>query len=300
LDNYIASFRLSSHSGPVGKWKNLNYSLKVREDSTVRFTVASNQTVIGSIQMDPKWIASHPVNSEGIVELVTEILNTTKSSVGKLIILLFYHNRQTADESQSDDGQFCSYYPPAHADANLSNGLTMDYPSSSGYPMLSINSPFQSRDDMNNGPISANNSRLLFDRNLLSSPADSSLLQNGATKLSFQVEVTEIDLWDLKPMHSFSLISSAKNSPQVSLACGKVSLVSSVQENAGNSCYWTGLKWSFPVTDQATRLRLTVNSRKSPFGNINFTVDQLINALSEDENIKRVISFLFPLFCALF
>jgi hypothetical protein len=291
-------------SGPVGKWENLNYSLKVREDSTIRFTVSSCQTVIGSIQMDPKWIASHPISSEGIVELVTEIYNPSRSSVGKLIIVLFCNvNEAVVEENPNDNRQYFPTFSPHHVDSGLQwvgGGSTVDYSSASGYPMLSVSDPVQNGLFTGPGrPMSANTSHLLFDRNLLSSPADSSVQQNGTAKVSFRVDITEIDLWDLKPMHAFSLVSSAKNCPQVSLACGKVSCVSPVHESAGSSCYWTGLKWSFPVNDQATRLRLIVTSRKCPLGYINFTVDQLINALTENENIKRV-RFIFLQFLILF
>jgi hypothetical protein len=58
--------------------------------------------------------------------------------------------------------------------------------------------------------------------------------------------------------------------------------------NAGNECFWTNLKWTFQVNELSNRLRFTILSKSILIGTIDFKLQQLIDATTEDQFMKRV------------
>eukprot|EP01039_Chlorochromonas_danica_P006535 gene6535-7208_t len=100
----------------------------------------------------------------------------------------------------------------------------------------------------------------------------------------FQVTVDEVDLWDLLPHHGM-----LKNSPSISIACGKWARHSSIKEQAGNACYWTGLQWHYHWIDQRAKLRFTLHARGDRIqGTVAFTLQQLVQSESDNTGFRRI------------
>ena len=100
------------------------------------------------------------------------------------------------------------------------------------------------RQDGKDGPTSS----FIFDQSLLTSSA-------SKLGLSFRMVINEIDIIGLKNAHSIS-----KNSPFISIACGKWSNATMPIINAGNTAFWTKLGWKFNMKNNAS-LRIVVNSK---------------------------------------
>lgn len=51
------------------------------------------------------------------------------------------------------------------------------------------------------------------------------------------------------------------------------------------------MKWSFDISDSKTKLRITVLSKSVLLGAAQFSIQDLMDAVAEDEFVKRVRSF---------
>ncbi len=183
----------------------------------------------------------------------------------------------------------------------------VDEPSNAGDPFSIFNPhlPQVLNDRSINGSVTNDNPAehsLIFDEGIIKGAGNNT--GEIAKNVNFKFLLEEIDLWDLKGVHRWG----SKNSPQVTAACGKfmnsttvsfsspsekvfVDLYSSlkVQQDSGETCFWTGLNWTFTISDQQTRLALTVNSKGVVMAKVFYTLDQLLRAQTEDEKLKRVI-----------
>jgi hypothetical protein len=58
-------------------------------------------------------------------------------------------------------------------------------------------------------------------------------------------------------------------------------------QNAGETAFWTKLNWK-STCKSGGNLRLIVNSKKVVLGSINFSTEDLLNAVSDDKGLRRV------------
>lgn len=58
-------------------------------------------------------------------------------------------------------------------------------------------------------------------------------------------------------------------------------------QNAGDTAYWTKLNWKSNCKSGGN-LRLIVTSKKVVMGSVNFSSDDLLNAISDDRGLRRV------------
>ena len=57
--------------------------------------------------------------------------------------------------------------------------------------------------------------------------------------------------------------------------------------NAGDTAFWTKLNWR-STCKSGGNLRLIVNSKAVVMGAVNFSSDDLLNAVSDDKGLRRV------------
>ena len=113
---------------------------------------------------------------------------------------------------------------------------------------------------------------------------DQSLLKGTSQGISFKMTIYDIDLINLKNAHSLS-----KNSPYVSVACGKWSNATMPLMNAGSTAFWTRLGWKFNMKGSAN-LRIVVNSKDVIIGTAAFNADKLIDTKCDVEGVRRIMA----------
>ncbi len=267
------------NGGAMARWEELLWAIRIRADSRLRFVVKSNQTVIGTAQLDPRQMILLPVNPDGCIEIVADLFSANKSSgiaVGKVVVS-YQVDLESQRRNQFNDvlgvpasptsaltpvkggaGTSFDEYSSKHSLANDS----MPLPRRASPPLDFSQQQFQPT--------------IVFDPNVL-------YAAESEKNYSFRISINEIDLWDLKSFHSL-----AKNCPQLFAVCGRWSGNSTVQTNVSDQCYWSDLQWSFYVVDRTTRLRVRVTSRGKEVGTVFFSLAQLTEAPTDEDLTKRV------------
>jgi hypothetical protein len=60
---------VANSAGPVARWENLDWAMKVRVDSVVNITVMSKNVKVGAADLQPTQLLAVPLNAAGLVEV---------------------------------------------------------------------------------------------------------------------------------------------------------------------------------------------------------------------------------------
>jgi len=258
----LTSVSSSSGAGSTAKWTDLNWAMKIAEDSTIHAIVSSATVPIGRIDIVPKDLLSIPLNTDKLTELSMQ-LEKNGSTTGKIQI---YFQLKPLELPDSSD-ELTSSIGANHDDVSMTQQSILRGLNAAN----AANSTAKDTSNTMNQPV-------IFDPNILT-------VAGGASKMgvSFKVTIHEIDVIDLKNVHPLT-----KNYPFVSLACGRWNETTSVASAGGQSAFWTHLDWNFPMKSNAL-LRIIVSSKKVVIGSAAVGSEHLVKCKTDGEGVKRVV-----------
>jgi len=242
-------------SGSMALWADLNWFLKIREDSYVVIALYSRGKEIGKIEVKPTEFISIPVTNKGITEYKA-LIKSNSATAAKVQIKMKLSNIEAPVEvAQPEDSSIKFVSPSSRADyvnktlATANPSISMrshhgveygqrlyvdddDDDLEEGYrdphPSRSPNGNRDSYASLMDRSAIAVSHKNTNDRNgpLVGAPNESALVIFDSAELfaesdkqkglDFHMSLQEIDLLNLKRVHTFSA-----NAPTVSVACGK-------------------------------------------------------------------------------
>lgn len=242
-------------SGPMAVWTDLNWLMKIREDSYIVIALFSRGKQIGKIEVPPMELISIPVTSKGITEYKVLIKSDSQQATAAKIQIRMKLSNIIIDAVDAatrlqEDSAIKYVSPSSRADymrsqtlaaaASLSmrsrdgveygqrvdddDDLDLDEGYRDPFPVRSPNGYRDSYASRAATPSSYANEGIpsqlaptSFQSAFVIFDSAELLAEAGKQKgLDFHMNLQEIDLLALKSMHTFSA-----NAPTVSVACGK-------------------------------------------------------------------------------
>ena len=251
-------------SGPMAVWTDLNWFMKIREDSYIVIALLSRGKKVGKIEVPPMELINIPVTSKGITEYKVLIKSDSQATAAKIQIRMKLSNiiidtapmdvaarlkeksaiKYVSPSSRADymrsqtlaaaasssmrsrDG--VEYGQPVYVDDD--DDLNLDEGYRDPFPARSPNGYRDSYASRAASPSSYTTNEGIPSQSASTSSVvifDTAELLAEADKqkgLDFHMNLQEIDLLALKSMHTFS-----SNAPTVSVACGKYIFTTKVE-----------------------------------------------------------------------
>jgi len=255
-DRKSAMTSVMKRAGKSARWVDLDWDIPINEGCILMIYCMSGDIQIGFVELEAHHITAEPLDNYGMTSISQFIRDHDGMSTGKLTIIMQLQN-----------------VPDLNVYDAIVNGVDRD-----PYNLTKPTKSHVVNDELD--PV----------LELMATQPFFALADAMATGVGImlRVEVLELDVTDLDAVHFFGI----KNSPMVSAACGRWADTTWAQKEAGDTCYWTGLKWNF-LMDDNLNVQFVVGSGKKVIGSVKCTAKQFAVARADQRGVKRVTLSMF-------
>lgn len=252
--NWIAEY-IEHEDGSSALWSELNWVIFLEKQENNRndfvLTICSRDLILGRYILSKDDIANIPQTSTGFFAVSGDIISGL-GSVGKIEMLCHREFVSTKPKTQSNTKEI---FKPT-----LSNTLTQK-------SFISFDNLSPTKSEMIDGNES--NSQI-----------------NAPSNISVNrilVRLLSLAAMDLKSVHFLEA-----NSPWITLESGRSFYSTDPIHAAGMAARWNNLIWKFEVTRDVGAI-LTVNSNASIIGKAYFSIEELLESHTDENNVVQII-----------
>jgi hypothetical protein len=255
-DRKQALTSVMKRGGKSARWVDLDWDIPINEGCIMMIYCYSENKQIGFVELNAHEIVDEPLDNYGMTSLSVFIRDHDGLSTGKLTLIIQLENVPDLDVyDRIVNGMDKDPY-------NLSNPIKSNVIKEEVDPILEMmaTQPFFSLKDAT----------------------------ATGTGIMLSVEIIELDVTDLDAVHYFGKL----NSPVVSAACGRWADTTTVQPDAGESTFWTGLTWRFLIDDNLS-VQFVVGSGNKVIGSVKASAKEFAVARADQRGVKRVTLSMF-------
>ncbi len=255
-DRKQALTTVMNRAGKSARWVDLDWDIPINEGCIMMIYCYSGDIQIGFMELNAHLIVEEPLDNYGMTVVSAFIRDHDGMSTGKLTIIFQLENVPDLDVYDS-----------------IVNGVDKD-----PYNVVKTKISHVVNEEID--PV----------LELMATQPFFSLKDatETGTGIMLSVQIIELDCTDLDAVHYFG----KKNSPMVSAACGRWADTTSVQPNAGEATYWTGLDWKFLMDDQLN-VQFVVGSGTKVIGSVKSSAKQFSVQRADQRGVKRVTLNMF-------